>query len=183
MNESDIIEGLKKKNEEALYWLVDLYSNLIYGVIRSVLDNSHEESYIDQCYNDVMLTIWFNINKYDEKKGEFKNWLISVVKFKAIDFKRTSNKLYRNKELKDTDICSDTLIDNLINKENYTTLLKIINSLDEPDKSIFKQRFIEDLDVETICKNLNISKSNLYTRISRGKGKIRKIMEEENYEL
>lgn len=183
MNEIDIVKGLKNKDEEALYWLVDLYSNLIYGVIRSILDNSHEESYIDQCYNDVMLTIWFNIKKYDENKGKFKNWLISVVKFKAIDFKRTSNRLYRNQELKDTDTYSDDLINNLISKENYTTLLKIINSLDEPDKSIFRQRFIEDLDVKTICKNLNISKSNLYTRISRGKWKIKKIVEEQNYEL
>jgi len=41
----------------------------------------------NECVDDTLLIVWYNISSYDENRGKFRRWLISVAKFKAIDYK------------------------------------------------------------------------------------------------
>ncbi|MBB6715860.1 sigma-70 family RNA polymerase sigma factor [Clostridium gasigenes] len=177
MNEQELIQGLKDGKEKYLYILIDHYGKLFYGIIKSILCSSHEESFIDQCYNDVILTIWFNIKKYDENKGPFKNWLISLIRFKSIDFKRSCNKMYRNEVLSPNLEDSCNILSEIIKTEEKAELIKAIESLDEIDREVFKLRFLEESTIDDISSKLKISKSTVYTRISRGKIKLKNIIE------
>lgn len=47
------------------------------------------------------MSIWENIDCYDEAKGELRNFLISVAKFRALDYKRKISKQKISLELKD----------------------------------------------------------------------------------
>ena len=67
-------------------------------MVHSVLDTAHSKVLVDECVDDILLIVWYNINSYDENRGKFRNWLISVAKFKAIDYKRKSNKVYQLQE-------------------------------------------------------------------------------------
>ena len=78
-------------------------ANLIYGVIKSILSESYEKEYIEECYDDVILIVWFKIRDFDLERGKFKNWIISIAKFKALDYKR---KMKRNIEERDVDMVS-----------------------------------------------------------------------------
>ena len=99
MNDKELINGLKNQDLEALEDLIEKYSTLIYGVIASVLILSHEREYIDEAYNDVIMTLWFKSDSFQIEKGKFKNWIISMAKFKALDCKRKMKKDYKNKVL------------------------------------------------------------------------------------
>ncbi|WP_232423588.1 MULTISPECIES: sigma factor [Bacillus] len=52
------------------------------------MTNKEDKFFIDEIVNDVFITLWFHIDSYDEDKALFQHWLISVSKYKAIDFKR-----------------------------------------------------------------------------------------------
>ncbi|EOO17964.1 RNA polymerase subunit sigma-70 [Bacillus mycoides] len=94
----EIVEGLRKQDMLALHTAIDRYGDLIYKVVHSVLDTAHSKVLVDECVDDILLIVWYNINSYDKKRGKFRNWLISVAKFKAIDYKRKSNKVYQLQE-------------------------------------------------------------------------------------
>ena len=87
MREVEIVEGLRKKDMKALHAAIDQYGDLIYKVVHGVLDTSHSKVLVDECVDDILLIIWYNIDSYDEKRGKFRNWLISIAKFKAIDLR------------------------------------------------------------------------------------------------
>ena len=47
--------------------------------------------------------------------------------------------------------------------------------LNDKDKKIFWKLFVEEQEVEVISKEMNLHKSNIYNRVSRGKMKLRKL--------
>ena len=56
----------------------------------------------------------------------------------------------------------------------YTLLDELLEGLSDVDKKILTKRYIEDLEISDIAKELNLKESTIYSRISRSKNKVRK---------
>ncbi|MGL5086829.1 MAG: sigma factor, partial [Clostridium sp.] len=81
----NFIAELKYKNTEALDYVLDKYSNLIYRVAFKVLNNKELS---EECLNTVLLKIWEKAVTYDEGRENFEGWIFSIAKFCAIDILR-----------------------------------------------------------------------------------------------
>jgi RNA polymerase sigma-70 factor, ECF subfamily len=178
MNDRRLVDGLVNKNVDVLESFILQYSRLIYGVIGSILNEMNEKSSVEECYNDVLLIIWYKSDSYDKNKGLFKNWIISITKFKALDYKRKYQVKRVEQEIHNGVLQDDINIEQLlVMEEKRGYIIQAIDLLDDIDRYIFKQRFLEENSIETISKALNMSPSAIYTRLSRGKQKLKKLME------
>lgn len=170
INEINLVEQLKHKNTNALDYLVDNYSNLLYKVIYNVLGSYGENGLIEECLNDVLLSIWNNSNMFFGRPEKFVHWICVIAKYKAIDYQR---KLIKNKEVVDIDDCvilSDlTTEDKVLANENQKELFGYINKMKDLDKKIFIMRFYLGEDINEIAVKLGVSRNVVYTRLSRGK--------------
>ncbi|KXI45656.1 MULTISPECIES: sigma-70 family RNA polymerase sigma factor [Bacillus cereus group] len=175
MREVEIVEGLRKKDMKALHAAIDQYGDLIYKVVHGVLDTSHSKVLVDECVDDILLIIWYNIDSYDEKRGKFRNWLISIAKFKAIDFKRKSNQVYRLQEFQQ-DIYEERTVTNQTKEEEEENFYLLIRSLNNEDKKIFIKRYLDEYSVQEIASELGLATDTVYSRLSRGRKKIKKII-------
>lgn len=175
MREVEIVEGLRKKDMKALHAAIDQYGDLIYKVVNGVLDTSHSKVLVDECVDDILLIIWYNIDSYDEKRGKFRNWLISIAKFKAIDFKRKSNQVYRLQEFQQ-DIYEERTGTNQTKEEEEENFYLLIRSLNNEDKKIFIKRYLDEYSVQEIASELGLATDTVYSRLSRGRKKIKKII-------
>lgn len=174
MNDKDIIKGIKKKNQKAIEAAFDFYGNFVYKVVYSVMSESHEKSYIEDCVNEIFLSLWNNIDCYNSEKSSFKNWLAAISKYKAIDYKRKLQNSKLQDNIEDIILCnSKSTEDEIIQRENQNEILKIINSLKEKDKEIFIRKFLLDESVEDIAKSLGITPDNVYTKLYRGRKTLR----------
>ncbi|MBL4931644.1 sigma-70 family RNA polymerase sigma factor [Clostridium paridis] len=183
MTDTKIINGLRNQDTKSLDLLIDNYGKLIYTVINNILDRSHNKNYIDECFDDILLNIWYNIDCFDENKGIFKNWIISIAKFKAIDYKRRSSKSLSNVDIGSTDIAeSSNIEEDLTLKEEYEELFKLIEKLSEVDRNIFLKKYVNEESIEEISKELNLSPDYIYNRISRGKKKLQDMKRRLYYE-
>ena len=115
INEENFLDQLKKKNEKALDYVIDTYGWIIKSVIKKHLYNL--QSVQDECINDVLLGLWNNIDKFDENKSEFKNWIAGIAKFKAIDYKRKYLRELDNENVDDLNITVDDSIHELLKNE------------------------------------------------------------------
>lgn len=171
MEDKIIVKYIKNKKEEGLKMLIDTYGDYIHTIVRNNLSSLSD--YQDECINDIFLSIWMNIKNFDSNKNTFKNWIGVISKYKTIDYKR--------KYLKD--ICLENidkdikLVDkNLLSIEIKEEVNYLLSNLNEHDRSIFVKRYLEDLDIETIAKEMNSKTSSIYTRISRCKKKLRNLV-------
>lgn len=170
INETNYIEQIKNRNPKALDFIVDIYSNLIFKVARSVLNSSFHSQYVEECVNDVFWAIWNNVESFDEEKGNFKYWITAIAKYKAIDYKRKLFKQSNTESIDDYIFSNEISTENIIiSNENKEELLQAINNMKNQDKEIFIRRYFLYEEIENIAKVFGVNRNVIDKKLSRGR--------------
>jgi len=176
--ESALIKGIIKRDKESLLKIMDIYGKLIYYIAGTILIEPYEKESIEDCYNEVFTAIWFNIDCFNLEKGSFKNWIIAIARYKAIDIKKKNLKHNQSLEY------DDELVRNQENEleriENLELINELLNTLDKKDRNIFIKRYFRGDSIKEISKDAGYSEEYIYTRISRARKKLKKIVGEIN---
>jgi len=133
-------------------------------------------------------------------KGEAseRTWLISILKRKIIDYYRKINSNKGKAEVrmsyntdKDTEgdwleeRAADTTVktaeDTMVNTELGNAIYDCLAKLPEKQADVFKMKTILGYDTETICKELDITASNLWVIIHRARTALSECMEDNWY--
>ena len=163
-----IIKHIKKCNPKGMEILIDNYNGLLTSIIRTHLKPIR--NYEEECINDVLLAIWDNIEGFNAKESSFKNWICAIAKYKAIDYKRK----YMNKVNEELDSNFFYIDENLYKLEIEEEIEELLSSLNDKDKELFKKYYLDGYNLEEIALNNSTNISNLHSRLSRGRKKIRK---------
>lgn len=170
MEDKIITKYIKNKKEEGLRLLIDNYGDYINTIVKN---NLKELSYHhDECINDILLAIWKNIHSFDSKKNTLRNWIGVISKYKTIDYKRKYLKQNIDEGLNNEILVIDK---NLLKIEIEEEIEGLLSCLKPKDKKVFQEYYIEELDIDTIAENLQTKPFNIYSRLSRGKKKLREI--------
>lgn len=171
MQDKLIIKYIKKRKQEGIEMLIDKYSGLIASIVRTNLGKL--KNYEEECVSDVFLAIWDNIEYFEKDKNTFKNWICVIAKYKAINYKKKYLSTANASEINEDTYYIDK---NLLSLEIKQDLEDIFKHLNEKDKDIFKKYYLREEDPQEIAKENNITISSLYSRLSRGRKKIRESM-------
>lgn len=182
-DEKNYIQRLRAGKEDALDYIVDNYLSLVKGTIYKVLAPLKDDGLIEECINDVFLSVWNNISKFTGENNEFKKWIYVIARFKAIDYYRA--KVKNEEEIKEFIEAIDeaSAEDKLINMENRIEVMELINGLEKVDRNIFIYKFFLGYKSEDIAKKLSITKASVDNRIYRGKKKLREKASRINLEV
>ncbi|MDK2562378.1 sigma-70 family RNA polymerase sigma factor [Romboutsia sedimentorum] len=172
-NETNYIKRLKKKKEDALDFIVDIYLPLVKGVTYKVLSPLRNEGIIEECINDVFLSVWNNSEKFTGDTNDFKKWICAIAKFKAIDYYRKEIKK-AEVILEETDVFDNNLVeDEILATEERNELIRVINLLEPMDREIFIMKFFLGMKSELIASKLGVTKASIDNKIYRGKKKLK----------
>ena len=64
LNDKNFIKKLQKGKEEALEWTYDKYIPLVKSIVCKVLMKFDDNGVIEECINDVFLSVWNNCSKF-----------------------------------------------------------------------------------------------------------------------
>ncbi|WP_066390737.1 sigma-70 family RNA polymerase sigma factor [Neobacillus mesonae] len=171
-NDTNFIKRLQRQDEDALDYIVDQYLPLIKGVTCKVLSPLHNTGIIEECINDIFLSIWNNSKKFNGEANDFKKWVCAIAKFKAIDYYRQASKRLEIAS-NEMDLNPDQSVeDELIMLEDRTEIIKLINQLEPVEREIFIMKFFLGLKTEDISVKLGMTKAAIDNRIYRGKKKL-----------
>lgn len=170
--ERNYIKRLKKQQEDALEYVVDHYISLVKGVVTNVLLPLNREDLIEECTNDVFLSAWNHADQFKGDAIDFRKWICTISKFKAIDYYR--------KAMKNVEISSEQLEtgneysteDILITLENRNEIIQLLNHLDLTDRTIFVMKFPLEIKTDEIAAHFNLSRTAVDNRVYRGKKKL-----------
>jgi RNA polymerase sigma-70 factor (TIGR02943 family) len=169
-------------------WVTD-HSDYLYGY--AVMRIYNKEDVLDL----IQETFFVALKAKESFKGESteRTWLTAILKRKIIDYYRNkaSNSTPDNKSgffiesgRKQGHWKTDRIPGNMsfendqIEKKEFQAILNNCLSLLPPSwAATFTLRSIEDLTTEEICKELNISSSNLWTMLHRAKLQLRECMQ------
>lgn len=172
-NNKNFVKRLQKGKEDALEWTYDNYVPLVKSVVCQVLNRFDDNGLIDECINDVFVSVWNNSKKFKGDENNFKNWICSIAKFKAIDYYRSLvKKCEQTLDLIDL-AEKNTLEDEILITENKNEVINLLNELEETDKKIFIMKYFLGLKADDIGQKLNLTKSSIDSRLYRNKKKLK----------
>jgi RNA polymerase sigma factor (sigma-70 family) len=167
---ANFIARLKKQKEDALEYVIDAYLPLVKTIASKIL-NSMQQPDVDECVNDVFLTVWENARQFQGEAADFKKWIGMIAKYKAIDRYRLAKKRMTHEEphahLKETSGAGTE--ESVMKREGRNELLAAISQLKDDDRDIFMMKYYLDLSNSEIAGNLGISKAAVDNRLYRGK--------------
>jgi RNA polymerase sigma-70 factor (ECF subfamily) len=181
--------AVKEHNLNPNNW-VKLHADYLFNFAISRINN------YDLAKDLVQDTFFAGLKAKDNFKGKAseRTWLISILKRKIIDYYRKINSAKGKAEVKmnfysdgdregewieeraPTDWNSE--IEKVIeNNELNEVLEQCISSLPERYEMVFRMKTIQQFGTEEICKELDITSSNLWVIIHRARTQLRKCME------
>src|SRR5712692_6788958 len=85
--DSQVAAQLKRGESAAIESLYDRYGRLAYGLAFRILD---DRSAAEDVVQDAFVSVWRNAAGFDAGRGGLRNWLLSIVRNRAIDRLRGS---------------------------------------------------------------------------------------------
>lgn len=173
ISNDNFIYQLHVKNEDALMYVIDEYGGLIKAVIRKNMSCLRLKQ--DECFNDVLLSIWEHIDSFHSDNNSFKNWIAAIAKYKSIDYMRKykyeTDKIAYG-EMENYELQSEDRME-IFDNEISERMEELLSVLKPKDREILIRIYANEEPVEQVSRNLNIEKSVIYNRVSRAKKKLR----------
>ncbi|WP_211999875.1 RNA polymerase sigma factor [Chitinophaga sp. HK235] len=139
--------------------LYDDYSGAIYGVILSLIDDTH---LAEEVLQDTFLKIWKNMDQYDPKKGTWFTWMHHIARNTALDVMRS--KAFRNRSK------NEPLSDHHMQlpapaAQEDTGLRKLAGQLKDDHSVLIELAYFQGYTQEEIGRKLNIPLGTVKTRL------------------
>lgn len=166
----------KQKADSQLKEAYSLYYSSIYKFCLSKLKDDRNS--VEDCVQETFIVLY---KKYlGGEKIEFTQAFL--LKTASNFIKKRYSQIKReeaNVDIEDVKeiISHSTDIDDRLTFEEYSKMIS--DALSDTDKDIFSLRYIQELRIEEIAEMLNLSVSNVTTRLSRMRNKLRKLFNED----
>jgi len=172
VTEENVVQQIKLKNEDSIPYVLQTYGGLLNAVIRKYLKSNQRD--IEECLEDVLVSIWFNIDSFDSTKNELKQWIAAIAKYRAIDYVRKyeKSKQYMSKFELDERVSSQP-----ISKPYVFDMACLLNELNHTERVIFEKYYVEDLSSREIANEFQTKVSWVHNKLSRGRKKLKIILQ------
>ncbi len=184
MTETEFIQQLKLKSENAYYKLLDDFQQKVFGTCISFVPNKEDAEDIAQ---EVFVEIFNSIDGF-KGKSKLTTWIYRIATNKCLEFIRRKKAIKRfafmqsisgnliplDKTNYFTEMNHPGII--LENKELHRTLFKAINNLPESQCIVFTLHKIDGKSYQEIAEITNKSLSSVESVMFRAKINLRKLL-------
>jgi len=170
--ETELIDGLKSHSNEAYRYLYMNYRCSLYNNILQVIPDTETANDVLQ---EVFITIWQNIDKYDATKGRLFTWMLKLTRNAAIN--KTRSKVYKSQQKNDDISNYVSVIEHNRNEQpaiNQIGLRTQVHRLREDYKNVLELSYFEGFTQEEISKALNVPLGTVKTRLRNAIIELRK---------
>lgn len=170
-----LINNIKRKRRGALEKLIDMYTPYIGTIIYNVIGSSLPKEDMEEVISDTFITLWRNADKFDIHKGCLRTYLGTIARNLAknkLSARKDSSEL--NESISATNSEPHIAIEQA---DERAAMIQAIESLGEPDSEIFMRYYYYDEKISYISKAMKIPGSTVKTKLSRGRRKLKEILQ------
>ena len=155
ITEDNYVAGLQAKNEKALKFFIEHDGWIVKSIVHKMMAKYQDKQ--EECMNDIFLAVWKNVDRYTGEKASFRTWLTAVARYQVLS------------HIRDSDVKS-----RLFDEEEMLEFQKLLEILSEEDRQIFIALFWHEKSYEEVGQEMNMPVDRVYSRVFRGKKKLKK---------
>ena len=176
MDDEKLMDMICSANEEALIYIIETYSKLLWIIVGGILSNVGTSEDIEECVSDTYMNLWQKPKAYDPRKGSLKTFLATIAKRRALDKYRllTRTKVIELDEA--ITLPDDDLFDYVAQQDLHGELYEAIRLLGVPDKEILIRRYFFEEKPSAIADKTHIPVKEVKNRLYQSKLRLRKVL-------
>ena len=165
-----LLQAIRQDPDTGLRWAMRDYAALVRGIARD----------IEECTADVFVALWRNAARLEATGTPVRAWLIVTARNTAINRYRA---LQRHDTLPLTDELAATIADLPADPAGDAAdeLAVLVAALEPPDREIFLRKYYLMQSSREIAAALDLRVSTVNTRLSRGRDRLRRQLQERGY--
>jgi len=172
VTEENVVQQIKLKNEDSIPYVLQTYGGLLNAIIRKYLQSNQQD--VEECLEDVLVSIWFHIDSFDSTKNELKQWIAAIAKYRAIDYVRKSEKSKQNISELEFD---ERVSSQQISKQIVFDMSYLLKELNDTERTIFEKYYVEGVTSREIAIEFQTKESWVHNKLSRGRKKLKTILQ------
>ena len=169
-----LLQAIRQDPDTGLRWAMRDYAALVRGIARRILPGHDRD--IEECTADVFVALWRNSARLEATDTPVRAWLIVTARNTAINRYRA---LQRHDTLPLTDELAATIADPAGDAADELAVL--VAALEPPDREIFLRKYYLMQSSREIAAALDLRVSTVNTRLSRGRDRLRRQLQERGY--
>ena len=177
MDDKALIRLLRRDPDAGLRAAMQVYAPLVKGVLAHILPRDARE--VEEGVADVFVALWRNAAALEQSGAPLRGWLAVTARNTGIDRYRA---LRRQGELSLDDGLGETLGElaefERPGSEAGNLATELVAAMDPPDREIFLRKYYLLQPVKEIGAALGLSVSAVNTRLSRGRDRLRRALQE-----
>lgn len=189
VDDAELVNRYRQGDSDALERLILKYQNRIYNVILKICADPDDAAELTQ---ETFVKVIENIHKF-EGRSKFYTWAFRVAVNHTLNYCQRNARLTissldaeksqynsQEKQVLREFLSDDSSPDPEIvaqNKELCEMAVKAMMKLDDPQRAVVVLRDIEGMNYAQIADVLNIELGTVRSRLSRARGRLRKILE------
>ena len=173
VDEAQLLLQLQTRDSHSIDWAIDSYTPYLSTVLYNMVGTSLPKEDIEEIISDVFIALWTHAKDIDLSKGTLRSYLAAIARNTAY------NKLRKKQEF----TCLDDLV--LPDQTDFTqlhsersSLWDAVMSLGEPDNEIFVRYYKYNEKLIDIAKATGLNLSTIKTKLSRGKCKLKRMLQD-----
>ncbi|MBD1222543.1 RNA polymerase sigma factor [Virgibacillus halodenitrificans] len=163
LHDTELFKRIQTHDEEALELLYDRYEKLLFSFCYRMTNNSFLAEEIVQ---DVFTKLWTKQRNFDETKGKFSSWLLTVTRNAALDkLRKKSVKTY---ELDERDALHEdpSSVETQVEwKEENEQLQTAMKTLSEEQRGIIELFYFKGMSQTSIAETCGIPLGTVKGRV------------------
>lgn len=173
MKNEKTIENYIVDNELDMPRVFDEYYHYVSTIIKNKQTIKIEDE--EEMIADVFLILWKNKDKLD-RKAIFSPYIAGITKRLIYKKYKELSKMMQFSQYED-EMVSHFNVDNIVEqKEMNDCITRNLKTLGNTEYEIFKKFYYEGKKIKQIAKEMNISNSNVKTKLHRTRKKIKEIL-------
>ena len=175
MNDSELLEGLKRGDPDALEALWTRYAGMAAYIVRGILPDPHET---DECLAQIRVKLWEKLSGYQEESASLSTYITAVCRNAAYDrLRRLRRQAARTAALTDeTPDPSPTPEEALLRRERTERLKAALNALRSSDRRLLYRKYYYLQSTAQIAAELGLSERAVEGRLYRIRARLQKLL-------
>jgi RNA polymerase sigma-70 factor (ECF subfamily) len=150
-----LVRRLLQRDVSAFEELYDRHSRIVFALVFRILQQA---STSEEAVQDVFLQLWRNAAQYDESRGPFVPWLLTLARNRALDQLRLKSERQRRREDQTEELPPVVTIpdfeSSLDEQRRAKRVRELMNSLNPQQKRAIELAYFEGLSHSEIANTL-----------------------------
>ncbi len=172
---ADLLARCAVSDGVAFRRLYELHSARLYGIALRI---TRQPALASDAVHDAFLQVWRNAARFDPERGNAEGWLISLVRYRALDIARRQVREQPGHEIPEQADTDPDALSQLVAGSNGQALKTCLEQIDAPRRFLVTLSFIEGLTQSQVAERLGQPLGTVKSTIRRALLSLRSCLEQ-----